>query len=70
MYRATHRNVCRKILRSYKNHIPKPVVGGFIVTIVLVIIDKTSRLFVYFDASLQSLLMLLYRAKFWLFSTD
>lgn len=69
MYRATHRNVCRKIYPVLqKNHIPEAVVGGFIVAIVLLIIDKTSGYSFTFDASLQSLLMLtffsLYRAKF------
>ena len=41
-----------------KNHIPEAVVGGFIVAIVLLIIDKTSGYSFTFDASLQSLLML------------
>ncbi|HEF8774951.1 TPA: sodium/glutamate symporter, partial [Providencia stuartii] len=41
-----------------KNHIPEAVVGGFIVAIILLIIDKTSGYTFIFDSSLQSLLMI------------
>lgn len=41
-----------------KNHIPDAVVGGFIVAIVLLIVDKTAGYSFSFDTSLQSTLMI------------
>ena len=41
-----------------KNHIPEAVVGGFIVAIILLIVDKTVGYSFTFDASLQSILMI------------
>ncbi|PHM30993.1 sodium/glutamate symporter [Xenorhabdus innexi] len=40
-----------------KNHIPEAVVGGFIVAITLLIVDKTTGYTFTFDTSLQNLLM-------------
>ncbi|SQI40355.1 Glutamate permease [Providencia alcalifaciens] len=41
-----------------KNHIPDAVVGGFIVAIVLLIVDKAAGYTFSFDTSLQSTLMI------------
>lgn len=59
MYRAIDWDVCCQIYPiPTKNHIPEAVVGGFIVAIILLIVDKTSGYTFTFDSSLQSLLMI------------
>src|SRR5699024_11531524 len=50
----------RRIAFLHNNHIPEAVVGGFVLAVLLLLLNKITGISIGFDSSLQSLLMIVF----------